>query len=289
MQLYALDDQQCLVFASQAQKQKNYCCLECQAPVRLRGGLHRQDHFYHIHPNRHCHLSGKSLIHLQVQYYFLDLLSDQDCRLEQRFPEIKRIADVAWLSQKIIFEIQCSSISAEEILQRHADYQKLGWQVVWIFHEQFYNQTRLTAAEWVIRSRPHYFTNLDTHRQGMIYDQFAILKRGQREYKLDPLPIDIRNIQRLENKKESKFIKWECIRQRRNHWPLIFKGDLVYLSQHIHSSEAQSYLNQVEILEKAYFFSSPLSKWQKVKSFIWSLTIRPYHLLFQILLERACR
>ena len=47
MQLHALDKEQ-LVLAQNAEKHKNYQCPECLNKVRVRGGPHRQIHFYHL-------------------------------------------------------------------------------------------------------------------------------------------------------------------------------------------------------------------------------------------------
>ena len=108
MQLYALDTKGELISAQQAVRQINYECLECQHTVRLRGGPHRRPHFYHVSPSIFCRQHQKGAIHLQLQSYFLHQLPIGDCHLECPFPSIGRIADVAWLSQKIVFEIQCS-------------------------------------------------------------------------------------------------------------------------------------------------------------------------------------
>ena len=97
MQLYALNDQNQVVGAHQASKKLDYQCFECQSRVRLRGGFHRQNHFYHVDPNQPCRLSGKGMVHLQIQIYLKQLLNCQTCFLEYRFPSIGRIADVAWL------------------------------------------------------------------------------------------------------------------------------------------------------------------------------------------------
>ena len=47
--------------------------------------------------------------------------------LEKSFPEIHRIADVAFPSKKIVYEIQYSPISLKEVQKRNRDYTSLGY------------------------------------------------------------------------------------------------------------------------------------------------------------------
>src|SRR6267154_4270196 len=106
MQLYALDITT-PVLASNAERNKNYICPECLSSVRVRGGPARQTHFYHLSLPKQCRQHEKSPEHLQMQLKLLDLLGF-DAQMEYHFPTIQRIADVAWTSKKIVFEIQCS-------------------------------------------------------------------------------------------------------------------------------------------------------------------------------------
>ena len=172
MQLFALDENDQLVPAQRAVRQRTYICLECGKNVRLRGGVHRQIHYYHIEPIRSCKLAGKSLIHLNVQFYMQSILPQGDSALEHRFPRIRRIADVVWISQKIVFEIQVSLITAEEVLQRNRDYLSQGYRVVWILHEKRYNKFQaftpivmelsnqlIFRSEFLFRSQSSHKTN----------------------------------------------------------------------------------------------------------------------------------
>ena len=61
--------------------------------------------------------------HKIVQETLLSILPHAS--LEHRFPSIGRIADVALLPEKIIFEIQCSLISISEVEKRITDYATL--------------------------------------------------------------------------------------------------------------------------------------------------------------------
>jgi competence protein CoiA len=288
VQLYALDEQQALLFANQAEKQKDYYCLECQKRVRLRGGLHRQNHFYHLEPNRDCRLNGKSMIHLQTQLFIQKQLPPQESQIEYRFPSIHRVADVAWIPHQIVFEIQCSPISAQELLNRNQDYRQLGWEIVWIFHDQRYNKWRLTAAEWVVQSSCHYFTNINAEGMGYIYDQFHLFHQGIRKHQFPSLPIHISHFNRL-NSSVFYSTSLKLVEQRLKTWALHFQADLIDLNFKKHQLD---YFNKAEQIEQItlHLFQpkkEPLSR--QLKKIFYLIFLRPYWLFFQLLLEKMCR
>jgi competence protein CoiA len=227
MQLYAFDENNQFIHARQALKQKKYYCIECQEIVHLRGGPSRQIHFYHIDPTPLCRQSQKTASHLQLQIYLVHQFSSDDSQLEYRFPTIQRIADVAWFSKKIVFEIQYSPISAEEVAARTHDYTQIGWHIVWILHDHLYNKNRLSAAEAILSTIPHFFTNMNSQGQGMIYDQFQICQERTRRVRFAPLPIDIKHL------KEENLLKdnWPLLAQhaRAKYWKVSFQGDLMSL------------------------------------------------------------
>lgn len=176
MQLFAFNTRNQLVSANHAQKQNDYSCIECGSIVRLRGGLHRQKHFYHLKPDRLCRQSQKSLVHIQVQKSLQEILPRGECFLERRFPGIKRIADVVWEPRKIVFEVQCSGITAEEIASRNRDYFGVGYKVVWILHEKRFNKWKVSASERFLREHPHYFTKFRLNRKIKARPQRIIIK-----------------------------------------------------------------------------------------------------------------
>lgn len=182
MQLFALTPEKEVVAAGDALKKTEYFCMECGKVVRLRGGRHRQDHFYHIKPDPCCRQSQKSMVHLQIQWYLFQLLPKGEVVMERRFPEISRIADIAWEEMKIVFEVQCSSIEQREVEERNRDYNSLGYQVVWILHERRFVRSRITAVEEWLKDRPCYFTDFDEEGKGKIYDQLHLFYHGERKY-----------------------------------------------------------------------------------------------------------
>lgn len=284
MQLYALDSERQLTSARGAVRQTNYYCLECQQLVRLRGGVRRRRHFYHLEPTPDCRQHQKGLVHLQLQWHFLQQLPVGDCQLEKPFNAIHRIADVAWLSQKIIFEIQCSPISAEEVIARNRDYQKLGWSVIWILHDRRYNQTRLSAAEMALRSSPHFFSNMDSDGIGIIYDQFDICKNGRRHERLPPLPIDLRE---PPSTVQEQLYPLSLLSHRAKYWKYFFKDDLMNLFL---QTPDIPYLQQAMARENSFFSASQSFTGSRLYARLWQKGIvMPYQILFRFLLERMCR
>jgi competence protein CoiA len=178
LQLFALNDDNELVLASKAVRQRDYRCPECHSRVRARGGESRTTHYFHLDDERSCRQSGKSMQHLQTQFCLQQAIPD--IRLELPFPSISRIADAAWEKEKIVFEIQCSPITATELRARNRDYASVGWTAIWIFHDDRYNKRKITAAEWSLRHIPHYFTNIDEQGIGEFYSHLADSKRGIR-------------------------------------------------------------------------------------------------------------
>jgi competence protein CoiA len=299
MQLYAFDAEQRVVFAQHAVKQKDYFCLECSQIVRRRGGNHFHTHYYHLASTNSCRLNGKSMEHLQVQSVLHALLPVGECQLEYRFPVIDRIADVVWLPQKLVFEIQCSPITSHEVQSRNCNYNSIGFHVIWILHDKRFNQWRLTAAEHYLQqsSSPCYYTNIDNEGMGVIYDQFELISKEIRKKTLLPLPVNLKQPEWLSDDKEienpSHFIELpKSIFSRLKKWPVCFSGDILHESlfaqrnQHINE-----YLNQARGLERTIDQSteSPENLLGILEHFFYICIVRPYRLLFQIILERACK
>jgi competence protein CoiA len=286
MQLHAFNSNGQSISARQALRHTDYYCLECQQIVRLRGGPQRRSHFYHFEPTIFCRQHEKGAVHLRLQSYFLAQLPPGECHLECPFPSIRRIADVAWIPQKIIFEIQYSPISAQEVLARNRDYQNLGWSVVWILHDRRFNQIRLSAAEIALRPSPHYYSNMDEFGSGIIYDQFDVCEKGVRYERLPHLPIDFRKgPQPYATEGRAYFLS--LLTQRAIHWKFFFKGDLTSIFL---STPASSYLQQALESEKPFLPSSQSLKWSQIPAKIWKEGIvNPYLNAFRFFLERFCR
>jgi len=275
MQLFAYDDQKKVISASHANKQIDYFCLECAGIVRRRGGIHRHTHFYHLSSGKSCRQNGKSMEHLQVQFAIRNKISEEECLLEHPFLTINRIADVVWKTKGIVFEIQCSPITAQEVKERNQDYQSQGFRVVWILHDKRFNQRRLSAAEQFLLDQPHYFTNMDEEGCGIIYDQHETI--GIKREKLwGPHPIDVAEYKEIQEKDQSQIKSWLIPRIKRE---IYFSGDLL---SHFLSDPSQ--FDFIKEEEKPVTFTL-----RKAFNVIRHTFIRAYSLFFQVILERACK
>ncbi|MEI8125411.1 MAG: competence protein CoiA family protein [Parachlamydiaceae bacterium] len=281
MQVCALDDKNCLVFAEKAAKQKDYGCLECGEIVRLRSGVHRKAHFYHSKPNGKCRLHSKGMPHLMLQYRLHSLLPNGEGELECRFPSIGRIADVVWHTKHIVYEIQCSPISAEEVLARNADYASVGYQVVWIFHASRYNQYRLSAAEKALSDSPHYFTTINSRGDGEVYDQYSIVDKGMRKYRLPPLPVDL--VSPLLFPLSSENFPSQ-IRLRMDAWPIYFAGDTIDSCVKGVDKELLAHIERLPDTVNPLLVPYVIGG---IKNIFDKWIAGPYQALFKLLLEKA--
>lgn len=283
MHLFALDSNGSILPARLSEKGHDYRCLECNAKVRLRQGLHRQPHFFHLETERQCSQNGKSMVHLQIQLHCEKLLPIGECQLESPLPSIGRIADVLWKNEKIVFEIQCSPITAEEILARTKNYASIGYQTVWILHDLRYNKRRLSAAELILQRIPHYYTNINSQGKGVIYDQFELFDRGLRQLKDRPLPIHIQSPIRPYSPRSNPSLS--LLSTRLNHWSLHFKGDLIDLSNY---SKHENYLKQLLEKEKSWI---PLKEknWKTFWRRCREKLKRPFIIAFRLMLENSCK
>ena len=282
MQICAIDSSASLILAENAHKHHDYRCIECSQIVRLRRGIHRKAHFFHIQPNRICKQHGKGMPHLMLQQFVKNILPEEEAQIECPFPTINRIADVAWHSKKLIFEIQCSPISKEEIKQRNENYTSIGYQVIWIFHDERYNQSRLSAAELLLSNHPHYFSDMNGEGIGKIYDQFSIISNGKREKRLPALPIDLSSPMYHKHFKIPRLLK-----PRFNTWTLAFAGDAIdSFSKERISEEQKEFLSALKHLQN---IESHSLNFNFLKSFYKRWIVRPYQSFLKLLLERACR
>jgi competence protein CoiA len=224
MQLYALDSS-IPVLAEHAQKGKDYTCPECGSPVRVRGGPARQTHFYHLALLKQCRQHEKSQEHIQLQLKLLSQL--KSALIECPFSAVDRIADVAWVPKKLVFEIQCSPISLEEVQGRILDYNRAGYGVIWILHDKQFNQKRLSAAENFLRTVPCYFTNIDKMGEGIVYDQFEVLKSGQRPFKGPPLTVNVELFSGLPTIAAPDIPLPQSVLGRLMQWKCYVQGDLL--------------------------------------------------------------
>ena len=234
-----------LISAEQAKRQCDYFCPECGSLVRLRAGEQRLKHFYHLAKSAHCRQQNKSLEHIQTQRLIQERIGAKRCRLEVAFPAINRIADVVWEEEKLIFEVQCSPMTASEARARICDYGSAGYLVVFILHDKRFNQHRLSALEAALRGSAYYFSDISVHGVGMVYDQFDQIARGCRIKRFGKLPISMDRpvrLGRLEKGLEDTHeheqlgglrelgVAFHTLLQERLESEVYFQGDLLSLA-----------------------------------------------------------
>lgn len=294
MQITSLDKNLQLTFASRAHRHLDYYCIECGGIVRLRGGAHRQKHFFHLAPSKHCRQSGKGMTHLRIQEHLFSLFGPDNCEMEVRFPAISRIADLVWWKERLVFEIQYSPIKATEIKERNRDYASEGYQVIWILHDKNFNQYRFSAAEHFLRNTPFYFTNIDINGQGIIYDQFDIFHNGLRLYRSKALAFTPNITKKIVYDTENCLLPL-FVKNRLKHWPVHFSGDIlsIFLESEkkvFNKTLSEGIQNSEDLFEEKY--RPPPAR---ITPFIFMRLLyeralkRPFIILFRLLLERACR
>lgn len=223
MQIYAIDRAGEEIAAPHAEPKKNYICPFCFEPLRLRSGPFIRTHFYHFRPGKACVHKGKSLTHLHLQEKLLSLLPSGEAKEEARFPEISRIADIYWAKEKIVFEVQVSFISREEVKGRIEAYRAIGIEVVWILHTARFDRKKVTAAEIFLRDHTHYFANHDTFGYGHFFDRFLYEFKGIKEASLFKRPVDLSLPLRNPPFPVELPLSFAC----RKKWRLAFSGDIL--------------------------------------------------------------
>jgi competence protein CoiA len=270
MQVYALNSRKERVFVEWAEKAQDYTCIECGATLRLRGGPHVQLHFYHYGSQEvACRLSAKSQEHLELQSH-ISRLCGPSASQEVRFESIGRIADVAWEEQKIIFEIQCSPISAEEVESRIMDYNSLGWSVIWILYDRCFRHRKETGAEHFLEAHPHYFFH--GHE---IYDCYDLCFQGMRLRKSHERFIDITQIKKRAQAGGTTLLP-RVLEKRAATWPLHIQDDFLDHIDNPHFFEADC------LFEKNLI--SPPQKKQGIERYF-----QIFKEIYYLLLERSCR
>lgn len=291
MQICALDSNATLVFAPQATKQKDYSCLECQRTVRVRAGMHRQPHFFHIRPNIACRQHGKSMVHLLLQYYIKEGLPEGEAHLEYRFDAINRIADVVWTTRRLVYEIQYSHITAEEIAARNQDYASIGYQVVWILHDHRYNKKMVTAAEDVLQASPFYFSNMKPNGEGYIYDEFAFIHQGNRILRLPRHQINFGIPRNKPDKTSSNVLQLpHPLKERALTWTMGFAQDTLDRCLELENNDEALWkgIETLAQLSKKPDFLSQSIVDLLINAFSKYLKM-PYQAILRLFLERSCR
>lgn len=252
MQLFALDENKNRIFVENATKGLDYFCLECGSTLRLRGGMHMQLHFYHLEPPDSCRQHGKGSAHIRIQNYIQQKLGSE-CEQEVRFSEISRIADLAFFKEKIIFEVQCSPIAANEVQSRIKDYKSVGWEVIWLLNDYLFNKKRATYAEAFLEKHPHYFVHVKEDDL-YFYDQASAIHRGKRtHFFVDNCSlkweIDLSLLKKNTFKEADVKLPYS-VQKRIATWPLFCTSDVIDRAK---NGDLQEYFQSIKEEEERLF------------------------------------
>lgn len=276
MQLYALDLYNKFINVARAIPGKDYFCHECRALVRVRGGPRMQRHFYHYKSGSDCRQEGKGIVHLAVQTRIIESLPEGEGAMEVHFPTIRRIADVAYASRKIVFEVQCAQMQPEEALARTSDYASIGWQVIWILHDARYNGKKRTTLEEGLIKVPHYYTNISDEGVGIFYDQLVIWKDQRRYFESYQREIKLE----LTEKNQAE-VDLRLLFNRMENWPVLLEGDFLNTWER---DNYQQLWEQMRGIERSLDRSSV----SILRRLFQKMLARPYRVFFRWLLESAC-
>lgn len=124
-------------------------CRSCKQRLMLKNGPLKVAHFAH-HQNSQCqcfsegetaeHLSGKQLLANWCEKYQLKY------ELEAYLPELRQRPDVL-VNDKIALEFQCSSLPLERLVERTENYQRHGYQVIWLLGQHFFVNQKLSVIQ----------------------------------------------------------------------------------------------------------------------------------------------
>ncbi len=264
MQSYALDSSGKRTFVQSAERFKDYFCIECGARVRVRGGQYRvRAHYFHIHDVASCRQAGKTVEHVAIQKLIQEQIGTAFCEEEYRFSSIGRVADVAWPDKKLIFEVQCSPISAKEVEERNRDYASIGWDVIWILYDKTFKRKQPSHAELFLQKHTHYYSDVAT-----IYDTVRYSFIDNRCISVDRLQPMISQTRELP----------KVLQERLSSWIYCAEGDYL-LGQDDAWQAAVDTLFAIEKKHKQkrnYFY--PLER-----------VLLAFRALWHVVLERSCR
>lgn len=126
----------------------NFTCPSCQAPVRLKQGQIVRAHFAHVSKEA-CsgYWENESAQHLSLKSSLYSW-SKKEARveLEKVLPQIQQVADLL-VEDKLVLEVQCSSLPISRLVERTKAYQGAGYRVFWLLGKQLWLGERLTDLQ----------------------------------------------------------------------------------------------------------------------------------------------
>ena len=128
--------------------QDGYTCPACGNPVCYKSGKILRPHFAHI-SLKNCHYwsENESAQHLSLKshlYHWLNLT--EKVELEKPLSAIGQIADLL-VNERLVLEVQCSSLSLSRLQERSQSYRTAGYQVLWLLGRDLWLRNHLTGLQ----------------------------------------------------------------------------------------------------------------------------------------------
>lgn len=125
-----------------------YFCPTCQGPLCLRSGEKMRPHFAHL-TLKDCYedYQNESPEHLGLKaLLFAHLSQEKSLEIEKPLPSIGQVADLI-VNDKLVLEIQCSSLSTKRLLDRTKAYRSEGYHVEWLLGKKLWLKDRLSVLQ----------------------------------------------------------------------------------------------------------------------------------------------
>lgn len=167
----------------------DYRCPECKQSVILKKGEYKVPHFAHKISDGCTYGEGMTEAHLTAQKEIFTILrgAGYKCEVEYKFKGRRADVYAEVNEKKIVFEIQHSNISPEEILARNQFYSKEGCSVIWVLTDDFYGRLKalvnpdkgIRLSQWQIRLNDMYGTIYVWRDSNLVAYQFENAIRNE--------------------------------------------------------------------------------------------------------------
>ena len=117
---------------------QSYSCPNCQKELKIRNGKQGKKHFYHIPIDK----TNESKIHLSAKegllFWLKENVPNGNWGAERYIKKIKARPDISGRikGKPVIFEIQHSPLTANELNRRTLKYSELGIYTIWVIPEE---------------------------------------------------------------------------------------------------------------------------------------------------------
>lgn len=175
--LKAIKDNKVFYAWETEKEQKPFFCPECKREVGLRKGKIKIHHFYHI-KKFDCLVSPESQIHLEIKFKLYKYLKTIYNKVELEYRIGDRISDVFYINmknKKVVYEVQKSKLSLDEVKKRTESYKNQNIYVIWLLIKDclkindWNQEIKLSAWQQYIYKL---YGKLFIYHNGIIYEYF---------------------------------------------------------------------------------------------------------------------